>query len=190
MHEYVGLNNQILIPNNVTLIGENAFYNHESLISVEIPDSVTSIGYQAFYYCSNLTSVVIGNGVTSIGGRAFSDCYGLTSVVIGDGVTSIGSSAFGSCSIASVVIPNSVTSIGSMAFINCYKLVEVINKSSNITVLKGDLSNGYVGYYALSVSNCDDSYVSRVSNDNGYIIYAEGEEKILGGYVGSERLLR
>ena len=117
---------------------------------------------------------------------AFYGCGSLTSVVIGDSVASIGSSAFYNCSsLTSIVIPNSVTSIGDYAFCNCYRLVEVINKSSHITVEKCKASNGMVGYYAVSVSNCDDSYVSKLSNDNGYIIYTEGEEKILVSYVGS-----
>ena len=45
-----------------------------------IPDGVTSIGYQAFYNCTGLTSVTIGNSVTSIARRAFSGCSGLTDI--------------------------------------------------------------------------------------------------------------
>ena len=73
-------------------------------------------------------------------------------------VTSINGSAFRCCdSLTSVEIGASVTSIGAEAFYGCYKLVEVINKSSHITVEKGSTYNGYVGYYALSVSNRDNT---------------------------------
>ena len=201
----------VVIPDSVTSIGDSAFYSCRSLTSIEIPNGVTSIGYRAFEDCSSLTSIEIPNGVTSIGYRAFYSCYSLTSVVIPDSVTSIGERAFYNCSsLTSVVIPDSVTSIGDYAFYSCdgltsvvigdgvtsignyafyecYKLVEVINKSSHITVEKGSDSNGYVGYYALSVSNCDDSYVSKLSTDeNGYITYIDGSEVILLGYIGSE----
>ena len=69
----------------------------KSLTSVTIPDSVTSIGYEAFYECESLTSVTIPDSVTSIGDEAFRYCTSLTSVTIPDSVTSIGDRAFYWC---------------------------------------------------------------------------------------------
>ncbi len=39
----------------------------DGLTSVTIPNSVTSIGDEAFYDCTSLTNVTIPNSVTSIG---------------------------------------------------------------------------------------------------------------------------
>lgn len=73
------------------------YINMYNVKEFEIPDGVTSIGNEAFYNCDSLTSVIIPDSVTSIGGYAFGDCDSLTSVVIGDGVTSIGYGAFWWC---------------------------------------------------------------------------------------------
>ena len=117
---------KLILPNNLTSIGNGAFYNCSSLTSITIPNSVTSIGNSAFYYCRSLTSITIPDSVTSIGGEAFYNCYSLTSVTIGNSVISIGYSAFYYCrSLTSITIPNSVTSIGNTAFNGCSSLSSI-----------------------------------------------------------------
>lgn len=54
-----------------------------------IPDDVTAIGEEAFFYCTGLTSITIPGSVTTIGERAFYGYENLTDVTIQDGVTSI-----------------------------------------------------------------------------------------------------
>ena len=89
---------EIVIPDYVTRIQSNAFYNCSSLTSITIPDSVTSIGNSAFSGCDSLTSITIPDSVTSIGNSAFRDCSSLTSITIPNSVTSIGERAFYCCS--------------------------------------------------------------------------------------------
>jgi len=50
----------------VVSIGDNAFYNHNELVSVTIPEGLTSIGSGAFQSCG-LTNIVISESVTNIG---------------------------------------------------------------------------------------------------------------------------
>ena len=71
-------------------------YN-SSVVKIFIPNFVTSISGNAFYNCTSLTSITIPDGVISIGSSAFQNCTSLTSITIPDGVTSIGSSAFRTC---------------------------------------------------------------------------------------------
>ena len=59
-------------------------YKNTSVTSVVIPNSVTSVGNNAFYNFSSLTSITIGTSVTSIGSGAFTGCSGLTSVTMPD----------------------------------------------------------------------------------------------------------
>ena len=117
----------LIIPDSVTSIGDQAFAGCTSLTSIVIPDSVTSIGDEAFRGCTGLTSITIPDGVTSIGNYAFYGCGSLTSITIPDGVTSIGDSAFYGCeSLTSIVIPDSVTSIGDSTFYGCDSLMSIV----------------------------------------------------------------
>ena len=88
---------EIVIPSNVTSIGDEAFKKCDSLTSITIPDSVTSIGHWSFAGCSSLTSITIPDSVTSIGKYAFDNCRNLTSITIPSSVTSIGGDAFKDC---------------------------------------------------------------------------------------------
>ena len=155
---------------------------------IPIDGSVTSIGNYAFSYCEGLTSITIPNGVTSIGDSAFSYCEGLTSITVGNSITSIGYDAFRGCmGLTSITIPNSVTSIGDAAFYGCCRLIEVYNKSS-LSITAGSENNGCVACYAKNVYK--DEGGSKLSTDEkGYLIYTDEEEKILVAYTGKESTL-
>lgn len=91
----------------------------DSITMISIGQNITSIGDYAFYQCKNITSVIIPNKVKSIGIHAFRECTNLSSVIIGRQVESIGTSAFNGCTLLSaIMIPASVIDIGSGAFRN------------------------------------------------------------------------
>jgi len=110
----------VIIPNTITSFGDLAFAACTSLTSVTIPNSITIISNSAFNGCNSLTEVNIPDSVTRIETQAFIGCIGLTEVSIPNSVTSIGSWAFNDTSLTSVTIPNSVTTVGNDAFpTNC-----------------------------------------------------------------------
>jgi uncharacterized repeat protein (TIGR02543 family) len=119
------------IPNSVTNIGDQAFYECTSLTSVTMGTNVTSLGDGAFASTS-LTRVTIPNSVTSLGDYVFYGCGSLTNVIIGTNVTSIGQQVFQSCtSLRSITIPNSITNIGDYAFDDCTSLSAITVATNN-----------------------------------------------------------
>ena len=101
-------------------------------------------------------------------------------------MTTIGESAFSDCyRLITITIPKGVQSIEQYAFSDCYRLVEVVNNSSLI-IGKGSKDYGGVGFYALGVYNKGMAFESKLSNDDGYIVYNGGKEKILVDYHGTE----
>ena len=121
----------LVMPNNVKIIREYAFYGCSSLNSVTIGESVKNIGNYAFGGCNNLTAVTIGNSVTSIGESAFKNCSSLKSVTIGNSVTNINHFAFQYCyKLASITIPKSVINIGMSVFYDCRNLTIYTSSSA------------------------------------------------------------
>ena len=111
----------VQIPDTVTEIGSNAFYNCTSLKSVTIQDNkpscVKKIGRQAFMFCRELTDISIFDSVTEIGSESFHQCEKLDTVTIPEGVTSVADGMFSYCySLHTVTLPDSVTAIEERAF--------------------------------------------------------------------------
>ena len=140
----------LIIPDGVKTITNNAFYYFSGLTSVKIPSSVTSIGYECFAYCTGIKTVEIGDSTsqeaaTVLGGRIFYKCNNVDSVVLGNNIVEIGRDAFNDCKgIHNVVIPNSVKTIGNGAFAGCENLKSVLlseNLKSIETACFGSCTN-------------------------------------------------
>ncbi len=117
---------EMVLPDTLVSIHDNAFSECYELTGVVIPDSVTTIGESAFSLCYNLSSVTIGSGVTKIGEWAFSSCEKLTEIVIPDSVVDLGNLAFSGCyGLKNVHIGSGVTRIGQSTFSECTSLETV-----------------------------------------------------------------
>ncbi|MBO4443245.1 MAG: leucine-rich repeat protein [Bacteroidaceae bacterium] len=91
-----------------------------ALETVVIPDNVTSLGWDAFDGCSSLTSATIGEGITELQGYTFRNCESLEEVKLPRGLRSLGYSEFYNCSSLSRVYCYEETppSLSSSAFTN------------------------------------------------------------------------
>ena len=131
---------ELVIPEGVTSISDQAFYNCKSITSITIPESMTSIGNSAFWYCDNLTAVHIKN-IKSWCKISFAEPTSnpiyyahnlylnnelITNLIIPEDVISIGDHAFRSCrSLTSIKIPEGVDSIGYYTFADCSSLISI-----------------------------------------------------------------
>ena len=83
----------IEFASNPLFYAHHLYLNGEEIKNLVIPNNVTSIGDGVFNGCSGLTSITIPESVTNIGGYAFSGC-GITSIHLPSTITSIGEDAF------------------------------------------------------------------------------------------------
>ena len=163
---------ELTIGNTVETIEDGAFYDFTALQAVVIPANVTTIGNSAFYGCKALKRVelhcqkvepwfrgigidelIIGPEVTSIGNYAFENCSNIESVVVSENMESIGIQAFYGCSkVKKIVLGSNLSEIGFQAFANCRKLEDVYSYAIRYPIAaENTFENSYVEYVTLHV---------------------------------------
>lgn len=115
---------KVVIPEEVTEIGDYAFRSCTSLTNVVLPDTVSKIGSFPFYHCKihelHSKPINITNGLCIEGNKLlYCSDRSLTNIIIPDGISEIGEKAFAGLNLRKVTIPNSVTKIGDKAFCEC-----------------------------------------------------------------------
>ncbi len=103
--------------NNVTAIGDSAFYYCDKLAEMELPPKLQRIAPHCFNQCTSITQITIPDAVKTIGHHAFYGCKGIKTINFGSQVYEIEESAFMNCgAIKNYNLPNSLITIGSYAF--------------------------------------------------------------------------
>ena len=113
---------KIIVPPSVTKIGETAFMFCENLEDIVLPESIVEIGNNAFNMCKNLQSVSLPKNITTIEGHTFCDCENLKEITIPEDVVKIGFGAFRHCGLNKVIVPKKVSVLEKECFANCSKL--------------------------------------------------------------------
>ena len=123
---------EVVIPDSVRIIGEDAFLGCETIKSVRMGSGIEEIGDAAFYACVALTEVTVPGNATRIGDMAFYGCSALERITLLEGVKRIEYRAFSECAaLISVNIPGSVEYISPDAFRGCTALEGITVAESN-----------------------------------------------------------
>ncbi len=182
-------NPNLVIPEGVEEIAENAFYYCSEIVSITFPSTLKKMSYSSFMYCTNVerieipsieqwvkvevvefagqtpTYVFFKEGNFYVNGELIVDC------VIPEGVTEINASVFGYCeSIKTITFSDTVETID--GFDNCWNL-ESITLSANVKKIND---------YAFSGSNNLKTINFKGTMDEWYAIEKDGQWITSGGY--------
>ena len=153
---------EYIIPDGVTVIGEESFARAKKLKEIKISNTVTTIEASAFLVTWELERIVIPDSVTKLTGNAFSNS-GIKSAVLPAGITAIETRLFDKCTkLESVVIPASITKIDDFAFSMCDKLENVYYTGSQ------------EDWNKIAVSDVDNSALTNADinfNYDGVVMY-------------------
>ena len=129
-----------LSNSKLTSIPEGAFAYCKNLKTIKLPSTITSIGDEAFYNCQSLTNIegLDKCNLKSIGSAAFSNCKALENLDFSKSTfTNVPSKAFNGCSaLAKITLPNTLTTIGGYAFYACYSIPQLDLSNTALTTLE------------------------------------------------------
>lgn len=150
---------EILLPNTITLIGNEAFEACKKLTSVDLSKTKTAtIGVKGFAYCDNLSKIQFPTTLTLIDDGAFIEDKNLRSVqnLEKTMVSIINYNAFLGCkNLSSVKLPQTLSTLGESAFEGC----------SNLTAVSGFENTAVKILEARTFANC--SSLSTLSLSRG-----------------------
>ena len=145
--DYTGSGGNVVIPDTVTSIGDDVFFECTSLKSVTIPKSVTSIGEEKFYGCVKLEKIIVDSGnayYSSVDGVLYNKDKTVLikcpegkkgKLMIPNTVVTISEVACAECKgLTEVTIPSSVRLIDRCAFAEC-KGLKTLNIYSSYPIV-------------------------------------------------------
>lgn len=153
LKRYEGNASEIVVPEGVVSIGEDAFKYKDFIECITLPESVAEIDSYAFFKCYNLEKVEIEGTIENIDTNAFCGCEKLATIDLSN-VKKIGYNSFHGCASlkeielsaleyidalafsasgiekAALQFEGKDNSIGEEAFLECENLTEVVIKGA------------------------------------------------------------
>lgn len=138
--KYKGGGGDVVLPEGIKEIGQDAFRQCAGLTGIYIPDGAAKIGAQAFWGCIDLKRVSLPvETILEIGPYAFQNCAGLTEFQIPWNVRKIDWGVFDHCaSLKHIVIPDHVVEICGNPFLGCTNLDSIhVMPGNNVFSVQG-----------------------------------------------------
>ena len=115
---------------------ETAAFSKSKITSIVIPEGITTIPEDCFWDCQSLQSVILPDSLIEIGNNAFFRCSALTHINLPGHIQTIGDSCFNSSGLETIILPATVSDIGKSCFEFCNALISADLSSCAITKLK------------------------------------------------------
>ena len=112
-------------------------FGYCKLKEILLPDNITSFGSQAFYSCANLETINIPSALQEVSISVFCNCTALSSpITIPEKITAISDYMFYNCgALTQVTLPKTIRSIGYASFYKCGKLTDLGNDLENLETI-------------------------------------------------------
>ena len=152
------------VPDGIVEIYSGAFYGVHRLEEIILPDTVKLVDDQAFMNCGNLQKINLPDGIEKIGALAFGNDVKLENAILPNSLTIVTSDLLNN--FQSVVIQENVTKILKQLFVNCNQEIYFMGDApKGIENLAVDSGYEYTIYYP-SDNNTWDDVISKYSWDN------------------------
>lgn len=130
---------RVILPENISKIGDDAFGNTNISGSLTIPNSVVEIGYMAFSSCPFGGTLTLSRSLENIGSEAFHSSTFNGQLNIPENVKSIGVLSFHGCGFTGQLsLPDGLESLGMNAFGN-NKFTGSLVIPHKLTVIENDV---------------------------------------------------
>lgn len=124
---------QIVIPEQITEIGDYAFYGNKHFTSITLHKGIKKYGHSAFFDCV-MPSITLTNPDAEMGSNLFAGCDNLSSVTLPTGIKVLPSNMFFVCEkLTRITLPEGLVKIGKMCF--AYTGLTSINLPESLEVL-------------------------------------------------------